>query len=89
MNKKFLNRVIKQVTSETRMDFTRGRVYTPFLFSPFSYSYLFFSAYLPPPSSPFPLFSEHCENVYGLNNGEMDYVWKEYKDIIKDKIENE
>jgi len=86
MNKKFLNRVIKQVTSETRMDFTRVRVYTPFSSVPLRPPFLLS---LLPPSSPFPLFSEHCENVYALNNGEMDYVWKEYKDIIKDKIENE
>lgn len=88
MNKKFLNRVIKQVTSETRMDFTRGRVYTPFLVSPLrpSLSHTFYlSSFL---LSPFlsSLFSEHCENVYGLNNKEIDYTWEEYKDIIDNKI---
>ena len=74
--------------SETRIDYTRGRVYTPYLlfspspsFSPYP-PFFFFS----PPSFPSPLFSEHCENVYGLNNEEIDYVWKEYKDIILDKI---
>jgi hypothetical protein len=85
MDKKFLNKVADHIVKETRIDFTKGRVYT------FSFAFSFF------PPSPFPLslsslfffhslFSEHCENVYGLNNGEMDYVWKEYKSIILDKI---
>jgi hypothetical protein len=92
MNKKFLNKVLGQIMSETRIESTRGRVYTPYL--PFSPSPLFFSLFFPLHSqltlfSPSPLFSQHCENVYGLNNEEIDYVWKEYKDIIKDKIKNE
>ncbi len=77
MNKEFLNRVIKQVTSETRMDFTRGRVYTFFL--PF---FLFHPILF---LLPHPLFSEHCKNVYGVNNEEIDYVWKEYKDKMNNK----
>jgi len=96
MNKKFLNKVLGQIMSETRIESTRGRVYTPYL--PFSPSPLFFSLFfsLPPPltsslssSFPSPLFSQHCENVYALNDKEIDYVWKEYKGIIKDKIKNE
>ena len=34
-------------------------------------------------------FSQHCEEVYGLNDDEIVYVWKQYKEIILDKIENE
>ena len=90
MNKEFLNRVVGRLVKETRVDFTKGRVYTPYLLL-----YLF----LLPTTSPIPrhhslpspplLFSEHCENLYALNNEEIDYVWKEYKDIILDKIKNE
>ena len=85
MNKEFLNRVIKQVTSETRMDFTRGRVYTPFLHLPFLIPISKCSSLTLPSSLHFPLFSEHCENVYGLNNKEIEYLWDEYKDIINNK----
>jgi len=93
VNKEFLNRVVGRLVKETRvdftkgMDFTKGRVYTPYLLL-----YLF----LLPTTSPIPrhhslpspplLFYEHCENLYALNNEEIDYVWKEYKDIILDKI---
>ncbi len=81
MNKKFLNKVADRLVKETRIDFTRGSVRTPFL--PRFTTSLFFLL-PPPPFSPF--FSEHCENIYGLNNEETDYVWKEYKDIIDNKI---
>ncbi len=88
MNNKFLNKVLGQIMSETIIDYTKGSVRTPFFLS----SLPTISSY--PPSlllSPLPssFFSEHCENVYGLNNEEMDYVWKEYGNIIHDKIKNE
>jgi hypothetical protein len=80
MDKKFLNKVVYHIVKETRIDYTRGRVRTPFPFLPFLLS----SSLSLPPFDLF--FSEHCENVYGLNNKEIDYVWKEYKDIIDNKI---
>jgi len=85
MNNKFLNKVADHIVKETIMDFTRGRVYTPFLVSPLRPS-LSFPFYLLPLSSLPSLFSEHCENVYGLNNGEIEYLWDEYKNIIDNKI---
>jgi hypothetical protein len=82
MNKKFLNKVADRLVKETRIEFTKGSVLTPFLPFPLS-SFPFLLL-------PFDLFfSEHCENVYALNNEEIDYVWKEYRNTIKDKIKNE
>ena len=37
---------------------------------------------------PTPFFSDHCRDVYGLNGEEIEYIWEEYREIIKDKIEN-
>jgi len=34
------------------------------------------------------LFEQHCKEVYGLNEDEVNYVWNEYKNIIKDKLNN-
>ena len=92
MNKKYLHRVIDQLVSETRIDYNtqegddEGRIYTPIsstpLLLPFSFSSPFFSS-----SSSF-FFSKHCKEVYGLNDDEVKYVWEEYREIIKDKIEN-
>jgi len=84
MDYKFLDKVVEQIVSETRIDYVKERVNIPFLLPFHSYSppfTLFLS------SSRFPFF-DHCESVYGLNYDETEYVWKEYREIIKDKIEN-
>ena len=33
-------------------------------------------------------FSGYCKDTYGLTEDELDYVWKEYKNIITDRIKN-
>lgn len=33
-------------------------------------------------------FSLYCKDVYGLSSSDIEFVWLEYKDIIKDKITN-
>jgi hypothetical protein len=82
MNNKFLNKVIEQIISETRL--IDNKLHTPFSSPSPSFlprvSYFLFTF-----SLPHPLFSEHCENVYGLNNDEIDYVWKEYKAKMNNK----
>ena len=82
MDKKFLNKVVNQIVRETRINYDQKRVYTPFSSPPFPFSFynrpLFFLF----------SFSNHCEDVYGLNDDEIKYVWEEYKQIIKDKIDS-
>tara|TARA_B100001059_G_C17654876_1_gene486399 strand:+ start:390 stop:659 length:270 start_codon:yes stop_codon:yes gene_type:complete len=87
MDNKFLDKVIDQIVRETEIDYVKETVYNPFtsfplFFSPFSsshFSFLFnrLSSY----------FTKHCKNIYGLNEDETEYVWDEYKKIIKDKID--
>jgi hypothetical protein len=96
MDYKFLNRVIDQIVNETTIDYDNEGVNFPFPVHPISNTYptpvhrspltLFLSS--PLPFFIFLSFSDHCKDVYGLNLEEVSYVWKEYKDIIKDKIEN-
>jgi hypothetical protein len=83
MDYKFLNKVVNQIVSETRIDYDMEEIQFPFppLLLPSS---LFSSFLLHSPS----LFSNHCKTVYGLNEEETEYVWKEYREIIKDKIKN-
>lgn len=93
MDKKFLNKVVDQIMSETIIDYNKENVYFPFgLFSfhktrvftiPFHTTVSLFSNYT---YEPLPSFSKHCKDVYGLNDDEVKYIWKEYKQIIKDKI---
>jgi hypothetical protein len=83
MDKRFLDKVVDQIVSETMVDYEKERAYTPFSFSTLSYFTL--SLVFSSPRSPF---TKHCKNVYGLNKEETEYVWEEYRRIIKDKIEN-
>ena len=80
MDYKFLDKVIGQIVSETRIDYGMGEIQFPF--SLFPRSSPFTSAYSPS------LFTKHCKDIYGLNEQEIEYVWKEYNEIIKDKIDS-
>jgi len=77
MNKEYLHKVLNHIVSETRIDYDQEKAYPPFPHSPplSSFSFLFFL--------------EHCEEVYGLTEPETEYIWEEYKQIIRDKIENQ
>ena len=95
MDNRFLNKVVSQILSETKMgNKTREDSIWRKIFVPFSFTPIFLSSFLPGPlsTSPFPplyiLFTQHCEEIYGLNKDETEYVWNEYKDIIRDKINN-
>ena len=81
MDYKFLHKVVDQIVSETIIDYDKETVSVPFHVSRFSTS--LFS------SSPLLLFSKHCRDVYGLNEQEIEYVWKVYSDDIVYKIKEE
>ena len=98
MDYKFLHKVLDQIVRETMVNGVEERVYPPnsndtnsysfsspplFTISPFVLSLpLSLPSFLPT------FFYLHCRDVYGLNNEESKYVWKEYVQIIKDKIKN-
>ena len=90
MDYKFLNKVVDQIISETIMDYDRKVIETPFFTPPSPPLFSFLSFYLLAPSrlSFRFFFTDHCRDVYGLNDNEVKYVWVEYIQIIKDKIEN-
>ncbi len=73
MNNKFLDKVIYQIISETRV--IDNKLYTPFLS---------FLPSHPRLSSPSFLIthevhiSNHCKEVYSLNEQEIKYVWTKY-----------
>ena len=81
MDNKFLDKVLDQIVRETRIDRDEGRLYTPFTLSPIPshFTILHLPSYL---------FSHHCKEVYGLNRYEIVYVWDKYKEIIRDKRDN-
>ena len=87
-NKKYIDKVLDHLVKGTKIDYDREEIHFPFPpSSPVTlFSFFSLSAYtLPVPSLSF---SYYCKNEFGLTNEEIDYVWEMYKDIIKDKIEN-
>jgi len=85
MKNNYLDKVVEQIVRETEIDYVKEWVYTPYTPFPLFYSPIS-SSFLSRSYSP-SLFSRHCREVYGLNEDEIDYVWNEYKKIIKDKID--
>ncbi len=77
MNKKFLNKVLGQIMSETITSYRGERI---IFSSPFSLPLLFPLCLFPPLS-----FSRHCKNLYALDKEEMVYIWNKYKDILESK----
>ena len=73
LNNKFLDKVIEQILSETRI--MGDKVYTPF-FPP----YLHLPLYIHSISFSLLRFSSHCKKVYSLNEQEIKYVWVKYKE---------
>ena len=92
MDKKFLNRVLDQIVSETTIDYDKETIRTPFpLISPNAFARYLFTPRSPifwVQPSPFISFVSHCRDVYGLNDDEIDYVWVKWRDTIKHKKDN-
>jgi hypothetical protein len=86
MDYRFLNKVVEQIMSETTIDYDRKIVsnssialylkFTNLLGSFFSSSYTYG-------------FMIQCMDVYGLNEQEIEYVWRIYKDSIIYKVKEE
>ena len=92
MDKRFLDKVIDQIVSETKIDYRMGKVQFPFIRQQASYPAYSLSLLRSPNftfSSTFILaLIKQCIEVYGLNMEEVEYVCDEYKEIIIDEINN-
>jgi hypothetical protein len=95
MDKRFLNKVIDQIVRETMVDYDKRVITFPYFHQVITFPYFHQdypvsinlpSRYPIPPIHTKPSFDRHCKNVYGLNVKEIEYVWNEYRDTIKDKI---
>ena len=94
--KKYLDKVIEFIVVDTIIDYKQKMVRFPFpplsfISSSFLFLYSSLSSILPS-SHPFPsflgyTFEKYCKDIYGLTEEETEYVWKQYRDIINNKIE--
>ena len=90
MDKRFLNKVIDQIVSETMVNHETERIKTPFRQLSYSFTLHF---QLPTSTSSstsvlYSSFSRHCKEIYGLDKDEVGYVWDKYVQIFRDKINN-
>jgi len=94
MDKKFLDKVVDQVVRETvwktayyvTSSLDDYRIYGPFVGD--DYRWLPYHYMMNPTINDLESFENHCKGVYGLNREESEYVWDEWREIIKDRIEN-
>ena len=86
MENKYLDKVVGSLVRGTKIDYENDVVTSPFTTLP---KRAFYNHLL----TPLPAISVHglffyLKNTFGLTSNEILYVWKEYKEIIKDKIED-
>ena len=86
MDNKFLDKVVNQIVYETMIDYSMEEIRFPFASNPSSLLFAPFHSFFFHPFSFLSFFRKHCKDVYGLNREETMYIWKEYVQIIKDKI---
>ncbi len=91
-NKRYLDKVVGSLVRGTKINYDEEEIEYPFTLPPdLSFLTLSFSHYLSPSfsSSFIPhIFSIYCVNKFGLIDDEIKYVWEEYRNIIKGKIED-
>ena len=87
MDNNYLDKVLDQIVDETKIDYDKEKLHTPFRLLPVPFPLPILSLSFLPLSLSIP-FSQHCKVVYGLNDDEIRYVWNEYKNIITNKINN-
>ena len=88
MDYKFLHKVVEQIVSET--NYRDGEKYMdiPWLKHKLTKDiFIQRLIYLSELGVPYP-FSYHCKSIYVLNDEEIEYVWNEYEQDIKDKMNN-
>ena len=84
MDNKYLDKVVEQMVSEIRMDHEENILYTPYRVYQITPLLKRINSFHSPYSTT--TFYGHCISVYGLNEEESEYVWNEYREIVKDKI---
>ena len=83
--KRYLDRVVIEIVKDTMLDYENKKIHYPISnYSSWS-CFIRFNHLHSYPFAPFS-FSDYCENQFGLTDEEIQYVWKEYKSIILDKI---
>ena len=88
-NKKYIDKVIEHLVRITKIEHEKERICFPFMpLYPKYCLHLYSDPFFPFNTSNFgpSSFSKYCNNIYGLIDDEIEYVWEQYKIIIRDKV---
>ena len=85
-NREYIDKVIEHMVRSTNIDYEKEIITFPS--SPLHYDTVLSCFFFFSDCSPSFSFYSYCKNMFGLTEDEISYVWKEYKDIITDKINN-
>lgn len=87
-NKKYIDKVIGSLVRGTKIDYEKKLLLFRFYNTHSSPSFptLFFIDSLNYVSLPPPFFSSYCKNTFGLTKEEINYVFRQWRGIMKDKI---
>ena len=89
MNKKFLQWTLNRILSEVYLDEGDNKIHFPFLSIDIDHLAILFMDNMEHSISPAIIgtnFYDHCRNVYGLMDEEIDYLWSIFKNIVKDSV---
>jgi len=85
--KEFLDKVLERILKETDIDYEKDRIFTPF--SPNSCNFRIIPVEeWSTKTLLHRLLRRQCKNIYGLTDEEINYVWDNYKNILRDITEN-
>ena len=76
----YLDKIVQYIIDDTVIDYDKNLCKLPYLHNPIPI--------IPPfiiPSPYYYSFLTYCEDIYGLTDDEIEYVWEEYKSIVDDK----
>jgi Fe-S cluster assembly iron-binding protein IscA len=74
----YLDKIVQYIIDDTIIDYDEGEIKYPY----YSNILLIHNHQLPFSVHSFRAFSIYCENMYGLNIEEIQYVWKHYREKI-------
>jgi hypothetical protein len=91
--KKYLDKVVDIIVRETMVDYDEDKIGPPFPTVPSTRTFLFFQTHYPAFIQLYNKavgisFTKYCRKTYGIDGGEVEYVWNRYGSTIKDKIRN-
>ena len=91
MDNKFLTKVLNKILSEIYIDNRENKIHFPFLSIDIDHFAIVLSNASNMVHSISPAiigtnFYNHCRNVYGLRDEEIDYLWSIFKNILKERI---